>query len=151
LSSVGNGTATITFPALAENTTFWLLIECPLAVTVDPAYVYNTDETVIGQWIDGKPIYRKVYTNLSFNSSKMVSISLTTLNVDKIIRCDGWITRDGYANIYPISHPQEMVQYTKNVAVDSSFNLTVTLGSGYSDVSVFKISHLIFEYTKTTD
>ena len=62
LSSVGSGTATITFPALAENTTFWLLIECPLAVTVDPAYVYNTDETVIGQWIDGKTLYRKVCT-----------------------------------------------------------------------------------------
>ena len=60
LSSVGSGTATITFPALAENTTFWLLIECPLAVTVDPAYVYNTDETVIGQWM-GKPLYRKSY------------------------------------------------------------------------------------------
>ena len=33
ISSVGNGTATITFPALSENTEFWLLIECPLAIT----------------------------------------------------------------------------------------------------------------------
>ena len=62
ISSVGNGTATITFPALAENTTFWLLIECPLAVTVDPAYVYNTDEQVVGTWIDGKTLYRRVAT-----------------------------------------------------------------------------------------
>ena len=83
LSSVGNGTATITFPALAENTEFWLLIECPLAVTVDPSYVYNTDETVIGEYL-GHTLYRKVITGITLptpstdgaSSNKFVSVGV---------------------------------------------------------------------------
>jgi len=83
LSSVGNGTATITFPALAENTTFWLLIECPLAVTVDPEYVYNTDETVVGTWADGRTLYRKsFYGSGTFTTVTPLDASLTPTAVD---------------------------------------------------------------------
>ena len=44
--------------------------------------VYSTDETAIGTWIDGKTLYRKVFTNVTngystgLDSSKVTIISI---------------------------------------------------------------------------
>lgn len=89
LSSVGNGTATITFPALAENTEFWLLIECPLPVTVDPPYIYNTGEHIVGEWIDGKTLYEMTMPltgGSSTTQTNVINIDSYVGSVDKIFK-----------------------------------------------------------------
>ena len=47
VSSVSSGSATISFPALAENTEFWLLINCPLVSISNPLseYIVFASET----------------------------------------------------------------------------------------------------------
>ena len=137
---------TITFPALAENTTFWLLIECPLAVTVDPAYVYNTDETIIGQWIDGKPIYRKVL-NGSFVSPYSVAHGISGLN--EVIRLDGFVKSSSTTRSLNLAYFD-----------DASWNSALSINENYAIVEAgtsFISAHdgypykIIIEYTKTTD
>lgn len=88
LSSVGNGTATITFPALAENTTFWLLIECPLPTEPEPYFVYNTDKTAIGTWIDGKTIWRRVL-EITTMQSWGGDVDVSSWGIDKVINLHG--------------------------------------------------------------
>lgn len=44
--------------------------------------VYSTDETVVGKWIDGKPIYRKVFEIGSLPNDTTISIPHGIKNLD---------------------------------------------------------------------
>ena len=53
---------------------------------------YSTEETVIGTWIDGKPIYRKagrVTFGLTTSSQVTLDSGLTSSYVENIINCGG--------------------------------------------------------------
>ena len=47
---------------------------------------YSTNETVIGTWIDGKPLYRKVFkeTNYAISSSQYHDIDISTMDIDTV-------------------------------------------------------------------
>lgn len=49
------------------------------------ALKFSTDEQIVGEWIDGKPLYSKTFDfgNLSNVSSKVVAHNIT--NLDKIV------------------------------------------------------------------
>lgn len=97
--------------------------------------VYSTEETIIGTWIDGKPLYRKVF-NVAFNLEGATwtdtGISVAQNNIDLIVSarassnkilCNGiWIRSDDGANVKATSL--------------STFN---------------SVNIMILEYTKTTD
>ena len=53
--------------------------------------VYSTNETVIGTWIDGKPIYRKVIelNNITVNTS-WTDTGVTIQNIEIIVDCKLW-------------------------------------------------------------
>lgn len=63
--------------------------------------VYSTTETRIGTWIDGSPIYRKVYTGLktpSTNSSWATINQDASLEYNKIINIGGYVYLNDYNN-----------------------------------------------------
>ena len=105
---------------------------------------YSTNEQVVGTWIDGKPIYRKVSTIPNFNTGTYQASALGINNVETMINVDGYLTNSNYSNIRT-----------------GGF-----FGSGYGVVIVYKTDKsfqtelrgfesgkftLIVEYTKTTD
>ena len=97
--------------------------------------IYSTDETVIGTWIDGKPIYRKVVT-LSTTvtiDSRAPSISHGISNIDRTISCRAFNTGNDTVDVY-----------WHNTENDTS-------GAFYSIDGIEGVKILIFEYTKTTD
>lgn len=53
--------------------------------------LYSFDETVIGTWVDSKPIYRKVITGkLAIeNSNKCTFANVSDLEIDKVINLYG--------------------------------------------------------------
>lgn len=67
----------------------------------DIAHHYSTNETVIGTWIDGKPLYQKTVTGLSvalnganwvyWNSGiaidKLISLDAYTINTNRLQHC----------------------------------------------------------------
>ena len=59
---------------------------------------YSTDEIIIGTWIDGKPIYRKVYTDLKVPaaSSWQPIINIADLNVETVKTISGHFIVSGY-------------------------------------------------------
>ena len=98
--------------------------------------VYSTNETVVGTWIDGKPIYRKVVTLSTTKTIDMsgVSISHGISNINIPIDCKGINnTACAVSNLFWVN--------TKNS----------TSGTFYNAEGLEGVKFLVFEYTKTTD
>lgn len=99
--------------------------------------VYSTEETVIGKWIDGKPIYRKVVdltsgVNISNTSWANICPASTIGAVDKIINC-----HDASMDVNN--------SYSFRI-IDGYFRAQSLFNGGNSVVKTF-----VIEYTKTTD
>lgn len=52
---------------------------------------YTAEETIIGRWIDGRPVYRKIYakTGVSLTSYTTLDPELTTNDIAQLISLDG--------------------------------------------------------------
>lgn len=105
--------------------------------------IYSTDETIIGTWIDGKPIYRKVIArNESITNG--TSITVSSLNIDEVIKI-GSINQNQSSNFkffgsyYDSSNEKINIHFNNN-------NIQVWSGTGVNYTSTIWI-----EYTKTTD
>lgn len=105
--------------------------------------VYSLEETVVGRWIDGKPIYRMVYEaniSVSYNNPKTVC---TIKDLEKLIDCHIFgENSDGTHCIAP--------SHGFSVEIDSGGTVVVTMGLNWAARFV-KNSYFIIEYTKTTD
>lgn len=97
--------------------------------------VYSTEETRIGTWIDGKPLYRKCFAIGPVANDTPLGIE----NVDLLIDCAGYGVSDSVQ--YPLngSHFLRVVKHSGTVP-----SLSVT-SSEYSQIWGYAI------YTKTTD
>lgn len=111
--------------------------------------VYSTDEQVIGTWIDGKPLYRRV---VEFNSGSIGSHTIGTLsndvsaNIDKLVAYDGMYYLSGFStvkiNLYFSSSENSNI-YTTTAGDIKEFHQN----SSYNNKTII----LTFLYTKTTD
>ena len=107
--------------------------------------VYSTNETVIGTWIDGKPIYRKTFNNISVTSSEhSVTPIATGLTIDNLINISGYLVNNGRW-IIPLNAVDIKYANMARVAYDkqtSSLELVAQNWTGTATVTI--------EYTKTT-
>ena len=107
---------------------------------------YSTTEEVVGTWIDGKPLYRKTFNNISVASSEYSVIPIATgLTIDNLINISGYLVNNGrwivtlnsadiqYANMARVSYDKQT----------SSLELIAQNWTGTATVTI--------EYTKTTD
>ena len=107
--------------------------------------VYSTNETVIGTWIDGKPIYRKTFNNISVTSSEYSVIPIATgLTIDNLINMSGYLINN---ERWIIALNSVDIQYANMVRVTydkqtSSLELVAQNWTGTATVTI--------EYTKTT-
>lgn len=107
---------------------------------------YSTTEEVVGTWIDGKPIYRKTFDNISVTSSEYSVVPIATgLTIDNLINISGYLVVNGR---WIITLNAADVQYANmaRVAYDrqtSELQLVAQNWEGTATVTI--------EYTKTTD
>lgn len=108
---------------------------------------YSTEEQVIGTWINGKPLYRKVLSLLSPNSKAVQNIDTGVTGIERFIKIDASIDTGLGSN--------GVIFANYHVSSGSSFYVR-----GYGDkVQSFtgesamlqKDMVIIIEYTKTTD
>lgn len=113
---------------------------------VDNFSRYSYDEVVVGEWVDGKPIYRKVIETTSPTKNIIASVyDCTELNIEEVISLGGTIAVGGtsYAltNTYMNADQNMYLMYSK-----------------YSKSLKQKVSHeqlqnkpekIIIEYTKS--
>lgn len=117
---------------------------------------YSENEVIIGSWIDGKPIYRKIIrTKLS--ASANTDIDVSNLNRETVIKAYGFVhnatngTYDGYCEYFPnsVNGTNRLLWYDNNFSTAAQRN-TIRLSNtatGYYN----KMIDLVLEYTKTTD
>lgn len=106
---------------------------------------YSTSETVIGRWIDGKPIYRKVVqiTNPQTSNTNYLVVSNV---MDNLIKLYGYMKGNNGARV-PV--PQTDSSSTYSVLF---VNTDGTLRGRFSYISEAPASvYVVVEYTKTTD
>lgn len=114
---------------------------------------YNTSETKIGTWIDGKPLYRSLITYVisqgdfgEANKKTTISILHNISNIDKICYMNG--THDsGYALPYVDGNETAISKVTFFTVNLSSINL-ISINEKWSSGGKFFFN---IEYTKTTD
>ena len=119
------------------------------ALSQSPKEVYSTSEKVIGTWIDGKPIYRRVYEIGSMPNATTKNIS-TGYSADAItvIKIYGFARYNNLANRATVPIPNVSTIAAEDVkAVISNGNIAITTASDRSAAT----GYITLEYTKTTD
>lgn len=117
---------------------------------------FSTTETVIGTWIDGKPIYRKVFTNLVIAPNTAFYVSIGE-SIDTYVRLFG-SANINVGNNNGVYDPMPNVNTTdsnyniglrghNNISSNHPNDVRISTGSGTS----LRNGFLVVEYTKTTD
>lgn len=117
---------------------------------------YSTNETIVGKWINGKPIYRKT---VEFSTSTLSAgenyVSHGLQNIELLMVNKDWSffvdDHDGVASIWQLGNSVNMnasafSQYSCNVVWTNTSTISIYIGSGLS----LKKLIITFEYTKTT-
>lgn len=130
---------------------------------VDDANSYSTTEIKTGgTWIDGKPIYRKVFTDLDFDMALDEPIDVSELNIEHVVDISGTLVRDNVFkssihNTIPIFNGSSSfvgifipIIGISNGLLIYKYNVVYDFSGSESNVNVTEIN-VILEYTKTTD
>lgn len=106
---------------------------------------YSTTEQIIGTWTNGKPLYRKVFNFGAMPNATNKDIPHNISNLGITVNCYGMAVRSSDSRALNIPDSTPGAEITCGV---TNTNVYVTT---YSDRSSFNDSHIIIEYTKTTD
>ena len=106
---------------------------------------YSTTETVVGTWINNKPIYRMILTGTI--SSGTLFYVRPNVSCDQIIKVDAYAQASTQAwGLYRVNDTDQFRYYIDRM---SPLRLTFLNGSGNPPAPfTYKV---IVEYTKTTD
>lgn len=109
---------------------------------------YSTEEMATGgKWIDGKPIYRKVYTGIVANTTGYNVLGGIISNIDSIIKLGGIV--DNLLQPAGSSRGMQIPNRYINLVYDDTNG--INLNYPPSDVTSYKHYVIIIEYTKTTN
>ena len=114
---------------------------------LNKANTYSEEEQVIGDWINNKPIYRKVI-EVSQYSNGFKEIAVNIANVETIISLRGMAQKGNEAFAIPSAYNSSY--FDPVVAVINGTTLTSLRLNSTSDRTSY-YGFLIVEYTKTTD
>ena len=107
---------------------------------------YSTDEQVIGKWINGKPLYRKVL-NVGTVAEQKSYITHNIANLGKLVNLYGTCNRnDNVQQIMPANYTNWEI-YLYDI---SSIEISIYFSANQWNKSPYDIV-VIMEYTKTTD
>lgn len=108
---------------------------------------YSTDEQIVGKWIDGKPMYRKIIIVNSINLGEWTYITDEFSNIDyKNIAHINLINSDGSCIPVSVSTNSTCWIYCTN----NKLRYYITSSNNQGITSTSKL-YITFEYTKTTD
>lgn len=113
--------------------------------------MYDTNERVIGKWIDGKPLYQKTVDWGAGPNAADVEREHGIANIDKIVRY--W----GIAN--PITSSSSIYSQIIPFVHDQQIGAQVALSVNQTKINIFnrgmnqsiRYFYVIIQYTKTTD
>lgn len=112
---------------------------------VDTGEIYSTEETRIGTWIDGKPLYRKTFiVTLPSESSTSWTYYDTIENFDTACSIKSVGYNSGFGGYMSLPNYECSIGVKENGRIAAMITLNI---SGFKNgTAIFTI-----EYTKTTD
>lgn len=111
---------------------------------ISESNTYSTDEIVVGRWIDGKPIYRKVIVATTVSGANTINTGIS--NIDRMIKWEG-STKQANTNVGGLSYYISTADQSICYYAGGSNQFIIRTGSSYG----FGQTVIICEYTKTTD
>ena len=116
--------------------------------TVPEENIYSTDEKVIGQWIDGKPLYQKTLSCGALPNNTTSSINHNIDNIDYVTNFYGTAKDTGGSFIH-----FDACAVGSSTTADTQLlvNSTIIRFKTGTDRSSFTESYVTLQYTKTTD
>lgn len=109
--------------------------------------VYSTEEQVIGTWINGKPLYRRVFElQTPAAVGEALILSFSGLNIDYISRITGTISVQKIGAIVPTNSMWGTAVTCSVIYFGGGLSCRIT-DSNYTNCPI----KCIVEYTKTTD
>lgn len=104
--------------------------------------IYSTEETVIGTWISGKPIYRNFFSGSTETGKNLSVIFENDASIDRIINCYGNIQGKSGEQLAFLSDKHALLLNANHKTITYFFNNTDSYSYSYE---------VVIEYTKTTD
>lgn len=126
----------------------WYVMNMVKQITADDIdfTTYSTEEQVVGTWIDGKPIYRKVLAGTA--SATNIGVPVGENNISKFIFIDAYRLTAG-ANSDTIgqfySNTNDFFKFWGRESSNHNFSIELRNSTANYDYTI------IVEYTKTTD
>lgn len=120
-------------------------VASPMPSIMSRRFKYSTDEQIVGEWIDGKPVYQKTI-NVG-NISKTATINHNISNLDVIVDATAFGKERGITWFIIPRTDDSMISYQRYLAVNAT---QVFLNGGSSSVDMTDV-HVTLKYTKTTD
>ena len=125
----------------------------PLPSVMSRRFKYSTEEQVVGEWIDGKPLYQKTL-NIDNLSTGTNSIAHNIANLKKAFVVSGYFTYGDGSSSISLPYMDENSGSNSFISVGSinRTNLVIYVGSNYSAFSSSTLQACVtVQYTKTTD
>lgn len=112
-------------------------------------HAYSTEETVIGTWIDGKPLYRKVYLCKTPSSNTAADVAdITDLNYETLTNLYSIIGNYMASNISTCYSASGFHAITSlSSSADGRLHIRMNVYNAFYNMD----ATVIIEYTKTTD
>ncbi len=109
--------------------------------------IYSTNEIKIGNWIDGKPLYRKVIQPvIEIGANATVSVPHGISNLSQVLKVDATLFWSNKTYPFPAIYEDLSKQVVINY-IDSTNVYIKSFGDNWAS----QITTIILEYTKTTD
>lgn len=113
--------------------------------------VYSTSETVIGKWIDGRPIYRKVITGTTPSNASSVTLQHGISNFYAIINVKGYLFENPSTTYsQPIMRVVADAISMFGIGVGDFTPTTFLFGWGTTTNYRNKPYYIVLEYIKTS-
>ena len=113
--------------------------------------IFSTDEKKIGKWVDGKPLYRKVFIVTDQNN---INFDVSDLNIDTCCKIEctiDYISTASYENhyirpLYALNDAEYFVVFLRDNTIQTRISEYLA-----SMIATFNKIIYVLKYTKTTD
>lgn len=119
-----------------------------LSNTTCEANIHSLDERIIGQWIDGKPLYQKTIEFGALPNNAIKSVAHNISGMDKIIDIKGLTIHPTNHYYIPLNDVSTTSQSNQIRVWADSTNVNIITGMNGTNYSQ---TYITLRYTKTTD
>lgn len=115
---------------------------------IDERDKYSTTEKVVGQWIDGKPLYQKTFECSAIGNNTTTTTQLGLSDLDVVVDFSVLMYNAGKTSFIKLPNPAATNSpYSVDCDIENGLLRIITHNGTYT---TFK-AHAIVQYTKTTD